>query len=114
QLVNHPEGLTTSTLRELAKTKFLVLDFWADWCKPCVESMNKWETRKSEIESKITVVGVHMDYEYRAESDARKRGWTSAQIVDKEKAILAHYFLRSDRSVGPSVWIKDSKFFGVS
>lgn len=112
-IINHEEGKTKSTLRELANKKFLVLDFWAKWCKPCILSMNKWESIKPEIEQDIHVVGVHLDYDYKAQSEVDIRHWTSIQIVGKEGYILNRYLCRY-YVVGPCAWIKDGKLFGVA
>ena len=112
EIVNDSQGRKRVTLRELAAGRdFLVLDFWAKWCTPCVASMRHWEEIKSQIESKINVVGVHMDYDYKAAKDSRELGWTSPQIVGKAAHIFNRYFFRN-ASIGPSVWIKDGRLFG--
>lgn len=112
-IVNDSLGRDITTLRELSTTEYLVLDTWANMCAPCIVSMNRWEDRKQEIKEKITVVGVHMGYDYQAIEEVKKRGWSSAQITGKESYILSRY-LCGDYVMGPSAWIKDGRLFGVS
>lgn len=113
RIVNHPEGKGTTSLKELSDKQFLILDFWAKWCKPCLASMNNWEKMRNEIESDIRVVGVHLDYDYKAEIEARDMGWKSIQIVGKEAHILKRY-LNQYAVMGPSVWLKGRRLFGIS
>lgn len=113
KLINDREGRTVTTLRELSDKKFLVLDFWAKWCKPCLESMMRWEEIHPEIAEDIRVVGVHLDYDFRAIVEVSDRDWKLPQIIGAEGHLLNYYFL-SRSFLGPSVWIKNGRLFGVS
>ena len=112
-VVNDANGIDTTTLRELNKTEYLVLDVWANYCAPCIVSMNKWESRKEEIKDRITVVGIHLDYDYKALESAKQRKWSSTQIIGKAGYILSRY-LCGTLVMGPSIWIKDGRLFGIS
>lgn len=113
KIINDDKCKTVNTLRELSNKQFLVLDFWAAWCKPCLESMVKWEALQAEISDDIRVIGVHLDFDYRAVLEVQKRNWTLAQIIGEEGHIL-NYYLLSKSYLGPSAWIKDGRLFGVS
>lgn len=103
------------TLRELSKDRTLVLDFWAYWCKPCVESMDYWEKNYRLYGDSISFVGVNMDYDITGIRKREQFGWELPQIIGAGARILNRYLLGKDgRSVGPSAWIKDGKLFGIS
>lgn len=102
-----------TTLRKLTYKDYLVLDFWARWCTPCVESMNHWEHMYNSIDDHIQVVGVHLDFDYKVPIETKIRGWRLPQIIGPEAYILNQYFLGVS-TMGPSVWIKGNNFFGVS
>jgi len=102
-----------TTLREFSNKDYLILDFWARWCSPCVVSMNHWEHLNESISSNIQVIGVHLDYDYKVPIETTARGWRLPQIIGPEAYLLNQYFLGVS-AVGPSVWIKGNVFFGVS
>lgn len=102
-----------TTLRKLTYKDYLVLDFWARWCTPCVESMNHWEHMYNSIDDHIQVVGVHLDFDYKVPIETSARGWRLPQIIGPEAYLLNQYFLGVS-TMGPSVWIKGNNFFGVS
>lgn len=111
RMLNMPDGKTTTTLRELSNKEFLVLDLWAEYCAPCIKSMDKWEALYPKIKDKIQVVGVVNDAEYKGIVKLHERNWTRPQIIGPMAPILARYFTRYG-GVGPSIWIKDGKLFG--
>jgi len=111
RMLNMPDGRMTTTLRELSDKEFLVLDLWAEYCAPCIKSMDKWEALYPKIKDKIQVVGVVNDAEYKGIVKLHERNWTRPQIIGPAAAILARYFTLYG-GVGPSIWIKNGKLFG--
>lgn len=113
RIVNHPEGKEYTTLRELSHTEYLVLDFWTRSCRPCILSLTKWETLKPQVSDRITVVGVHLDADYKAITESKKRNWTHIQIIGAGASILSRYLCK-EKVLGPSAWIRDGRLFGLS
>jgi thiol-disulfide isomerase/thioredoxin len=111
RMLNMPNGQTTTTLRELSNQEFLVLDLWAEYCAPCIKSMDKWEALYPKIKNKMQVVGVVNDAEYKGIVKVHERHWTRPQIIGPTAPILARYFTLYG-GVGPSIWIKNGKLFG--
>jgi hypothetical protein len=102
-----------STLRELGTKEYLIIDLWAQFCAPCIKSMKKWESMLPEIEDKVVFMGLHPAYAYKTEHDSKLNGFQSEHILGRGADVLAYYFIGALVS-GPTIWIKDGKFYGVS
>lgn len=101
------------TLRALSENRILVLDFWAKWCKPCVESMNHWDKAHHLYGDGIQFVGVNLDWDVVGIRSIERFGWKLPHIIGSGARILNRYLL-GRVSYGPSAWIKDGKLFGIS
>src|SRR5690606_37769717 len=113
RVVNDPLGRDSITLRQLAGEKILVLDFWATWCTPCMQSMAKWESILPKYADSLQVVGLMLDYDFKAELTVSYEGWTSPQIVGPEVYFL-NYFFMGVPIVGPSAWIRNGRHWGIT
>lgn len=63
------EGQTISSQDLLGKT--VLLDFWASWCKPCVEKFPFLQNLEKKFEDKIHIFAINVDYSQRLD-DARQ------------------------------------------
>lgn len=106
-------GRDSVTLRELSEGRMLVLDFWATWCAPCLASMDKWKELQPKYGQHVQSVGLMLDYDYKAELTARKKGWTSPQLIGPEVYLLNAYFCGTPVT-GPSVWIRNGSLVGIT
>ncbi|WP_158500342.1 TlpA family protein disulfide reductase [Sphingobacterium sp. ML3W] len=113
RIVNDVYDRDSVTLRELSMDRMLVLDFWATWCAPCLESMDKWKELGPKYDSQVQSVGLMLDFDYKAELTARKKGWTSPQLVGPEVYLLNAYFCGTSVT-GPSAWIKNGILVGIT
>ncbi|WP_104384693.1 redoxin domain-containing protein [Sphingobacterium sp. HMA12] len=113
RIVGDIRGRDSITLRELAADKILVLDFWAKWCSPCLKSMNKWKELQPKYKGEVQVVGLMLDWDYKAELMIHKMGWNMPQLIGPEVYLLNYYFCGTPVT-GPSAWINKGKFIGLS
>lgn len=113
RIINDQFGRDSITLRELSNDKLLVLDFWSTWCAPCLKSMEKWENLQSKYIDQVRIVGLMLDFEYRAELTIAERKWQVPQLIGPEAAYLNAYFC-GQAIVGPSAWIKGNRFVGIT
>lgn len=59
QVVNHPEGKETITLKNYKDKKLIILDFWATWCAPCIKSFPKLDSIQREYRDDIQILLVN-------------------------------------------------------
>ncbi len=60
--IKNVQGHQSSINKEAGKSKIIVLDFWATWCKPCVKAIPKISELAKEFENKgVTFIGINTD-----------------------------------------------------
>ncbi len=59
QVVNHPDGRDTITLNDYRDKKLIILDFWATWCKSCIEGFPKLAAFQKKYENDLGVLLVN-------------------------------------------------------
>gem|GEM_PF-2060062 len=111
-VVNHPQGRSVVTLREYQSKKLLVLDFWARWCAPCVESVDQWEVIQRQFPDELAVLTVHMDVADRALPFIQQRGWSLPTLIGENYHIVNRHFFNRYQ-VGGVVMIYQGKLFAI-
>jgi len=59
QVVNHPDGEDTITLNDYRDEKLIILDFWATWCKSCIEGFPNLSRLKQTFPEQLDVLLVN-------------------------------------------------------
>jgi peroxiredoxin len=77
------------------KGRVVVLDFWATWCRPCVEAIPHMQALAERLtEEPVTVLGVNRDdpgSEKKVENFLEKKKITLRQVLDFEGKIAEQY-----------------------
>ncbi len=66
----------------------MLIDFWATWCKPCIQSMPKLKSVYNEISHRCAVIGICYDkpaHKDRADTIIREQEIPWPQIFDEEE-----------------------------
>lgn len=61
-----PEGDTLRLSEVVAKHDFVLVDFWASWCRPCRELMPELTKLYSENRNKLEIVSISVDKDFDA------------------------------------------------
>jgi len=78
------------------KGKYILLDFWASWCLPCLQLTPKiQELREKYPENKLEIISISLDTEFASFSRALKKTNTSYVHVFGNQEIVKNY------AVGP-------------
>jgi thiol-disulfide isomerase/thioredoxin len=73
--------------------KYLLLDFWGSWCRPCIESIPELKSFYQENNKKIDLISVDMEYNDEAFIKAKK-------IINDKKMKWTHLMEKNNQEKG--------------
>ncbi len=82
-------------LSDLLKTKTVVLDFWATWCRYCIQSVPAMEKFYQENKDKVALIGIDIgESKAKVESFVRKKGILYPIALDSKGRVAKLYKVR--------------------
>ncbi|MFA9390751.1 MAG: TlpA family protein disulfide reductase [Prolixibacteraceae bacterium] len=96
-------------LKDLSGEKLTVLDFWATWCKPCVNALPKLSKLYDQFESQgVNFIGVNVDgprNQAKVKPFSQSIGITYPVVFDSDQELLSEM----NASVLPTLIILNAK-----
>jgi len=77
------------------KSRIVILDFWATWCAPCIESFPHLEELQSKFKSEIVVITVTDEPEERIIKFLQKRKMSLPIVLDSDRKLSTAFPHRS-------------------
>jgi thiol-disulfide isomerase/thioredoxin len=97
-----PDGGTARISDYVGKAKYLLLDFWATWCGPCIEGVPEMKTLYEKYRGKgVEMIAISLDYtdmrDYWRQVQARlDTPWPQLGYLNGTNSDLADAFIVSD------------------
>ena len=106
-IVNYPEK--TARFSDF-KGKLLILDFWATWCRPCVEAIPRFEQLQREFDDQLQILMVTSlpTSSIAKFLSERKISLPSVTADQKLSKLFPHKYVPHE------VWIKDGKVIAIT
>lgn len=110
QMVNHPEGKDKIRLADYRDKKLIILDFWATWCGPCIESLEGLPNLISKFGDDVLFLPTSYEDRDKISALQKSKGWNF--MSEYKSNDLRSYF--SFQGIPFVVWIKDNKIFSLT
>lgn len=106
-IINHPGA--TARLSDF-EGKLLILDFWATWCRPCIQVIPRFEQLQREFVNQLQILMVTSQPSISITKFFSNRGFTLPSVTGDQK--LSKMF--PHKYVPHEVWIKDGKIIAIT
>lgn len=106
-IINHPGG--TVHLSDF-KGKLLILDFWATWCRPCIQAIPRFEQLQREFGNQLQILMVTSQPSTSIAKFFSDRKISLPSVTGDQK--LSKLFLH--KYIPHEVWIKDGKVLAIT
>jgi uncharacterized protein (TIGR03435 family) len=73
------------------KSKVVILDFWATWCAPCIESFSHLEELQKKFGQDVKILAVTDETEERITKFLQKRNLTLAVVIDADRKVAEKF-----------------------
>lgn len=110
-IINHNRTKAFMKLSEYGN-KLIILDFWATYCHPCVESLDFLDSIQAEFKEELVVVPVLVhDKIEKAAPFMIKKGYPWPCVVGD--TVMSYTMVRDCHVGFGTIWIKDGKLLAV-
>ena len=106
-IINHSGG--TAHLSDF-KGKLLILDFWATWCRPCIQAIPRFEQLQNQFGNQLQILMVTPQSTSAIAKFFSDRGFTLPSVTNDQK--LSKLF--PHKYVPHEVWIKNGKVIAIT
>lgn len=85
---------TSATLADF-KDKVVIIDFWATWCSPCIQSLPELERLQAKYETALQVITITSDPADRIKQFLTKKPLKLPVVIDEQRTLAAVFPHRS-------------------
>jgi len=74
------------------KGQFVILNFWATWCVPCIKEMPEFQKAHISLNQKVKIIGINMaESKEKVDSYIRDKGYSFLVLLDSFGNVTQEY-----------------------
>ncbi|WP_367331741.1 TlpA family protein disulfide reductase [Sphingobacterium multivorum] len=109
-IVNAPSKSDSFKLSQFRDKKLIIIDFWATWCSPCINSIHKLDSLQPIFKDELAVFATSYEERGRVNAFLKKQGIKLFSGTKTE--YLKQYF--PHKMIPHQVWIKNGKIIAIT